>query len=58
MNLTKVIDVKNVATIKGLNTKKGRTKLNANKIKLKDIKLETLDKYKQIIVDMLYPSTD
>jgi hypothetical protein len=54
MNLTKVIDVKNVVTIKDLNTKKSGTKLNANKIKLSDIKLATLDEYKQLIVDKLY----
>jgi len=58
MGLTKVIDVKNVVTIKGLNPGKGGAKLNDNKIKIKDIKLENLEEYKQIIVDKLYSSTD
>jgi hypothetical protein len=58
MNLTKVGDVKNIVIIKGLNHGKGGSKLDDNKITLRDIKLETLDKYKQIIVDKLYPLTD
>jgi hypothetical protein len=52
LNLTKVIDVKNVITIKKLKTK------GEGAIKISDIKLVTLDKYKQIIVDELYPSTN
>jgi hypothetical protein len=52
MNLNKVVDVKNIITIKNLKTK------GKDGIKLKDIRLETLDKYKQNIVDKLYPLTD
>ena len=58
MNLTKVCDVKNIVLIKDLNTKKGQTKTNGNKITVTDIKLETLEKYKQIIVNTLYPLID
>jgi len=58
MNLTKVCDVKSVVIIKDLNTKKGKGKTNSDKIILDDIKLKNIDKYKQIIVDKLYPSTD
>lgn len=52
INLTKVGDVKNVVIIKGLNHKAG------GKIALHKITLETLDEYKQIIVDILYPLID
>ena len=52
MNLTKVIDVRNVVLIKGLKT------TGPGKITLRKIKLDTLDEYKQIIVDKLYPLTD
>ena len=48
-NLTKVCDVKSVVIIKGLNNNAG------GEIKLADIKLKTIDEYKQIIIDTLYP---
>jgi len=58
MGLTKVCDVKNIVIKKGLNPGKNGVRLNADKIILSDIKLKTLDKYKQIIIDKLYPETD
>ena len=58
MSLIKVVNVKNIVTIKNLNTKKRGTKTNINKITLRDTKIENLDKYKQIVVDKLYPLTD
>lgn len=50
MNLTKVIDVWNVAFIKQLGTK------NGGDIPLKQIKLENLEHYKKLIVSKLYYS--
>jgi hypothetical protein len=58
MNLTKVADLKNVVIIKGLNTTRNNPKENIDKISLNEIKLTTFNKYKQIIVDKLYPLTD
>ncbi len=51
MSLNKVIDVQNLVIIKGLNPRAGGA-INPSKIKL-----STLDKYKQIIIDTLYPLT-
>jgi len=58
MSLTKVCDVQNLVNIKNLNTKRGETKTNNDKIILRDIKIDTIDKYKQIIIDKLYPLID
>lgn len=51
INLTKVVDVKNIVTAKNLNYKAG------GEIKLDKIKLDNLNEYKQIILDTLYPSS-
>ena len=57
MSLTKVRDVKNIVIIKNLNTTRDK-KTNNGKIMIDAINLKTLDKYKQIIVNKLYPLTD
>ena len=49
MNRNKVIDVKDIVKIKKLNIK------NGGPIKVNDISLQNLDKYKRIIIDTLYP---
>jgi len=53
ISLTKVCDVKNIITMKCLNTT-NKDRLNNNKIILKNVKLETLDEYKRFIVDKLF----
>jgi len=58
MSLTKVCDVKNIVIKKGLNPGKNGERLNDDKIVLSKINSNTLDKYKQIILDKLYPLTD
>ena len=49
MSRNKVIDIKNIVTIKNLNIK------NGGHIKIKDINSKNLDKCKKIIIDTLYP---
>jgi len=50
MNLTKVFEVKNVVSIKKLNTQNGGSIIKNN------ITLKNLDEYKKIIVETLYPA--
>jgi hypothetical protein len=49
MTRKKVIDVKNIVKIKKLNIK------NGGQIRIEDINSKTLDKYKKLIIDTLYP---